>query len=60
MASQVKPTKHTKNLYPSFLNFSKRMKKEGTLPIVFYEVTITLIPQPKILPKKKIIGQYLQ
>ena len=29
MASQANSTKHTKsNLYPSFLNFSKRLKKE--------------------------------
>ena len=33
--------------------------EEGTLPKTFYEATITLIPKPKILPKKKIIGQYL-
>ena len=28
MASQANSIKHTKNLYPSFLNFSKRLKKE--------------------------------
>ena len=28
MASQADSTKHTKNLYPFFLNFSKRLKKE--------------------------------
>ena len=38
-------TKHTKkNLYPSFLNFSKRLKK--ALPKTFYEAIITLIPKP--------------
>ena len=30
----------------------------GTLPNSFYESTITLIPKPKILQKKKITGQY--
>ena len=28
MASQANSTKHTENLYPSFLNFCKRLKKE--------------------------------
>ena len=28
IASQVNTTKHTKNLYPSFLYFSKRVKKK--------------------------------
>ena len=45
MASQVNSTKHTKNnLYPSCLNFSKRLKKEHSK--TFYEATITLIPKP--------------
>ena len=47
MASQGNSAKHTqKKLYPSFLNFSKRLKKEGTLPKTIYEATITLTPKP--------------
>ena len=58
MASQVNSTKHTyKNLYPSLLEFFKRFKKKRIIPKTFYEATITLIPKPKILPKKKTIGQ---
>ena len=33
--------------------------EEGTFPKTCYEATIVLIPKPKILSKKKIIGQYL-
>ena len=46
MNSQANSTKHTKNLYPCFLNFSKSFKRKGTLPKIFYKVTITLIPKP--------------
>ena len=53
VVSQVNFTKHTKkNLYQSFSNSSKRLKK------TLYEASITLIPKPKSLPKKKITGQY--
>ena len=43
------------------LIFPKLLQKteEGILPKTFYEATIALIQKPKILPKKKIIGQYL-
>ena len=34
--------------------------EEGALPKTFYETTITVIPKPKMLQKKKIIGQYLR
>ena len=30
----------------------------GTFPNTFYEATISLIPKPKMSPKKKIIDQY--
>ena len=50
---------HTKNLNSSFLDFSKRMKKEHS-PRTLFESTITLIPKTDIdTTKKKIIGQYL-
>ena len=46
MASQVNSTIHTnKNLYPPFLNFSKKVEEE-TLSKTFYEATITLILKP--------------
>ena len=32
MASQANSTKHTKKLYWSFLNFSKKIEEEETLP----------------------------
>ena len=44
---------------PILLKLFKKSEEEGTRPKTFYEATITLIPKPKILPKKKIIGQYL-
>ena len=40
MASQENSTRHTKNLYPLFLNFSKRMKK--IIPKILCEATIAL------------------
>ena len=44
MASQMISTRYTKKkFYPSFLNFSKRLKKEHFQ--TFYEATITLIPK---------------
>ena len=53
----VKSTKHTKrNLYPSFLNFSKVLKKEHSPK---HSVVPPSQNQTKILPKKKTIGQYL-
>ena len=50
MASHVISTKHTKNLYPPFLNFPK--VEEVTLPTTIYDATIILIPKSKILPKE--------
>ena len=37
----------------------QKIEEEGTLPKTFYEATITLIPETKIPPKKKITRQYL-
>ena len=48
MASQANSTKYTMNLHASLF---QKIEKEGTLPKILYEVTITLIPKPKILPK---------
>ena len=50
MASQKNSTKHTKNLYPSFLNFPKRLKKKEHSQTLAkdagYQATTTLIPKP--------------
>ena len=60
MASQANSTKYTKkNLYASFLKFFQKIE-EGKIPKTFFEATITKYQnQTKILPKKKVIGQYL-
>ena len=47
-----------KHLYFSISNSSKKLEK-GTHPKTFYETTIILIPKPKTLTEKKIIGHYL-
>ena len=43
MVSLVNSTKHLKNLHRCFLNSSKKIKREGTLPKVFYKLTITVL-----------------
>ena len=48
-----------KELIPIIAKLFQNVEEEGTLPKTFYEATITLIPKPKILPKKEIRGQYL-
>ena len=40
------------------LKLFQKIAEEGTLPNSFYEATITLLPKPKILQKKKIKHQY--
>ena len=45
-------------LTPILLKRSQKTAEEGTLPNSFYEATVTLIPKPKILQKKKITDQY--
>jgi len=49
---------YKEELIPILLNFFQKVE-EGTLPKMFYEATITLMQKPKILPKRKTIGQYL-
>ena len=43
---------------PILLKLSQKIPEEGTLPNSFYKATITLIPKPKTIPKKKTTGQY--
>ena len=45
-------------LTPILLKLVQNISEEGTLPNSFYEATITLIPKPKILQKKKFTDQY--
>ena len=60
MATQVNSTKHTKrNLCPFLFKIFQKVAEEETLPKTFCNTTITLIPKPKKLPKKKTIGRYL-
>ena len=44
------------NAYPS--KTLSKIAEEGALPNPFYEATITLIPKPKTILKKKTTGQY--
>ena len=50
---------YQEELKPILLKIFQKVEKEETLLKTFYEATITLMPKPKILSKKKIIGQYL-
>ena len=50
---------YNEELIPILLNLFQKVEEEGTLPKTFSDATITLIPKPKIPPKKKTIGQYL-
>ena len=53
MASQVKSIKLREEIMPILLKCFQKIAEEGTLPNSFYEATITLIPKPKTIPKKK-------
>ena len=45
-------------LTPMLLKLFQKIAEEGTLANLFYEATITLIPKPEILQKKKITDHY--
>ena len=51
--------KFKEEIIPILLKLFQNVEDEGTLPKIFYDATITLIPKPKIPPKKKTTGQYL-
>ena len=50
---------YKEELVPTLLKLFQKVEEEATLPNIFYDVTITLIPKPKIPPKKKTLAQYL-
>ena len=59
MTSQANSIKLREELMPILLKLFKKIAGDGTLPISFYEATITLIPKPdKDNTKKKTTGQY--
>ena len=49
---------YKEELIPILLKLFHKMEEKGTLPNSSYEATITLIPKPKTLQKKRITGQY--
>ena len=58
MASQANSTIQ-RRLILILLKLFQKVEEEATFPKTAYEATVTLIPKPKILSKKKITGQYL-
>ena len=51
---------YKEELIAILLKVFQKVEEEGTLPMTFYDATITLIPkQTKIPPKKKTIDQYI-
>ena len=50
---------YKKEFIAILLKLLQKTEEEGTHQKSFYEATITLIPKPKTILKKKIIGQYL-
>ena len=44
---------YKKKLVPILLKRFQKVEEEGILPKTFYDATITFIPKPKMLPKKK-------
>lgn len=52
MASQIKSTKHLKKNVSILLKLLRKIDLKRTLPILFYETSITLIPKPNNEKKK--------
>ena len=46
------------DLITTLLKIFHKIETEGTLPNLFYEATITLIPKPKILQRKRTSDQF--
>ena len=44
---------YKEELVPILLKLFQNVEEEGILPKTFYDATITFIPKPKMLPKKK-------
>ena len=53
MASQLNSTKNLEELTPIIFKLFQKIAEEGKLPNLFYEATITLIPQPDKDARKK-------
>jgi hypothetical protein len=44
-------------LIPTLLKLFHEIEREGTLPNSFFEASVTHIPKPKTLPKRRAVSQ---